>query len=132
MSATGKYIFCKYPECENGLGFIFYIDQKYLLDLFIPNIKSISELNKFIAIEKHKTVYKSETKSDFNEIFKSRSQISSILDSGRINARCISDNKFELSLISEILNRENLNLVMIVPSWGRWTAHKVWLIIMKK
>ena len=84
-----------------------------------------------MAIELKRVKYGSYMEYDIDKFIDNNKTACIEIDSGRIEANYVSESKSELLLLPEEDNQLALSLVMIIPSWGRWTATRLWNIIVK-
>ena len=84
--------------------------------LYLPGCDSFGDLSGQIAVETD--ILKNEYKNDFTRDLK--------IDSGKIVLIGRSGYKINLNLKGAVINK---TLVLIVPSWGRWTKKNIWVIV---
>jgi len=131
MNVTGEYYICKDLENDQGISLILNLNGMSLIELYLPNVCSLSKSSRYMAIEKRRAGYEVNLKYDINDFIGYKKNAYLELNRGRLETRYVSDNKSELSMIPDNDDHEVFSLVMIIPSWGRWTAKRLWNIIVK-
>lgn len=126
MKEIGSYYLYSELGAQAGIRLIFHINCNELRDWFLPNITSIELNRKLIAIEHHYYDNGIEVNKFLCDL-----KIGDIADlkTGELYINYKSNNKY-MGLIR--LDNISLKFVMIVPSWGRWTKKRLWLIISNK
>lgn len=133
MFATAKYYLIRHPGNESGFYLAFRTDTNTVISLEIPNVYSLSKNTKYLAIEnnKVKSVSHSTIVTDSNEVIPGSDTSDMKIQTGELDILFKSRNKFELRLSDGIHTNKSIEIVMLVPSWGRWTEKRLWLIIVK-
>ena len=133
MFATGKYYISGYKGKEPGLYLVLKIDSNSFISFYIPNVHSLSKNSRYIAIEGNnaESEHGAAIHSHMNGLVDSLDSTGNEIQSGELDILKKSRNKFELRLSESIYFNYSMRIVMLVPSWGRWTEKRLWLIITK-